>query len=73
MKESVNCLRTSKIFSMLSQTNGSHSNFTKSVTVDDFRGISISQVISKVFEKCVLSRYEMFLLRQIINLGLNAV
>ena len=38
----------------------SHSNFTKSLTVDDFRGISISLVISKVFEKCVLSRYEMF-------------
>jgi len=29
-------------------------------TVDDFRGISISQVISKVLERCVLSRYESF-------------
>jgi len=48
----------------------SHSNFAKSVTVDDFRGISISQVISKVFGKCVL---KCFLLHQIINLGLNTV
>jgi len=30
------------------------------MTVDDFRGISISQVISKVFERCALSRYESF-------------
>jgi len=32
---------------------------TLPITVDDFRGISVSQVISKVFEKCVLSRYKM--------------
>jgi len=29
----------------------------KTITVDDFRGISISPVISKVFEHCVLERY----------------
>ena len=29
----------------------------KSVTVDDFRGISISPTISKVFEHCILDRY----------------
>ena len=29
----------------------------RSVTVDDFRGISISPVISKLFELCVLDRY----------------
>ena len=31
------------------------------VTVDDFRGISISSVLSKVFEHCVISRYGKFL------------
>ena len=31
--------------------------FTKSLTTDDFRGISISVIISKVFEKCILDRY----------------
>ena len=29
----------------------------KSITVDDFRGISISPVISKIFEHCILNRY----------------
>jgi exonuclease III len=33
----------------------------KHLTVDDFRGISISPVISKVFEHCVISRYDKFL------------
>jgi hypothetical protein len=32
----------------------------KPLTVDDFRGISISPVISKVFEKCILDRYQRF-------------
>ena len=31
--------------------------YSKSVTVDDFRGISISPVISKVFEHCILNSY----------------
>ena len=35
--------------------------FNKSLTVEDFRGISISPVISKVFEKCILDRYISFL------------
>jgi len=30
----------------------------KSATVDDFRGISISPVLSKVLEHCILVRYE---------------
>ena len=30
---------------------------SKTITVDDFRGISISPAISKVFEHCVLERY----------------
>jgi len=34
--------------------------YNKSVTVDDFRGISISPVVSKVFEHCILERYEKF-------------
>jgi hypothetical protein len=33
---------------------------SKSSSVDDFRGISISPVVSKIFEKCVLDRYAHF-------------
>jgi len=32
----------------------------KSLTVEDFRGISISPVISKVLEHCILERYQFF-------------
>jgi len=31
--------------------------YSKSVTVDDFRGISMSPALSKVFEHCVFNRY----------------
>ena len=31
--------------------------YKRSLTVDDFRGISISSVISKLFELCILDRY----------------
>jgi len=34
--------------------------YGKTVTVDDFRCVSISPVISKVFEHCVLDRYDAF-------------
>ena len=34
--------------------------YSKSVTVDDFRGISISPVLSKVLEHCILDRYQSF-------------
>jgi hypothetical protein len=37
---------------------GSNASFNKAVTVDDFRGISISPVLSKIFEHCILSRYK---------------
>lgn len=37
-----------------------YASVSKSLTVDDFRGISISPVISKVFEKCILDRYYRF-------------
>ena len=37
------------------------SSFSKSLSTDDFRGISISPIISKIFEKCILERYERFL------------
>jgi len=33
----------------------------RSLTVDDFRGISISPVLSKVFEYCVLNRFSSYL------------
>ena len=35
----------------------SYNVYSKSITVDDFRGISISPVVSKVFEHCILDRY----------------
>ena len=35
---------------------------SKSLSVDDFRGISISPVISKVFEHCILNKYGTFLI-----------
>ena len=31
--------------------------FSKTITVDDFRGISISPIISKVFEHCIIDRF----------------
>ena len=38
----------------------SYSTQNKALSFDDFRGISISQVISKVFERCILNRYEKY-------------
>ena len=38
----------------------SFAHFNKTVTTDDFRGISISSIISKIFEKCILDRYQRF-------------
>ena len=37
-----------------------YASFSKSLTVDDFRGISISPVVSKIFEKCIFDRYQKF-------------
>ena len=34
--------------------------YSKSITVNDFRGVSISPVISKVLEHCILDRYDEF-------------
>ena len=34
--------------------------YSKTVTVSDIRGISISAVVSKVFEHCILDRYSGF-------------
>jgi len=39
---------------------GNCSSVSKSLSVDDFRGISISPVLSKIFEHCILSRYMLF-------------
>jgi len=38
-----------------------NSVYKKSITVNDFRGISISPAIYKVFEHCILDRYANFL------------
>ena len=34
--------------------------YSKTLTVDDFRGVSISPVLSKVFEHCILDKYSQF-------------
>jgi len=34
---------------------------TKAMTCDDFRGIAISSILSKVFEHCILNRFDTFL------------
>jgi hypothetical protein len=34
---------------------------TKAMTIDDFRGSAISSVISKVFEYCIIGRFQSFL------------
>ena len=39
---------------------GNNTNMSKSLTANDFRGISISPVLSKVFENCVLLKYVNF-------------
>jgi len=39
----------------------SNSAYSKSIIVNDFRGISISPVISKVLEHCILDRYARYL------------
>jgi len=36
--------------------------YSKSITVNDFWGVSISPVISKVLEHCIFDRYDEFLL-----------
>jgi len=37
-----------------------NNTYSKSLTVDDFRGISISCVLSKILEHCILKRYQPF-------------
>ena len=44
-------------------------NSYKSLKSDDFRGISISCVISKVFEHCVLDRFSSFLITRDSQFG----
>ena len=44
----------------------------RSINVEDFRGISISPVISKVLEHCIIERFSDFLIPLIINLDLKA-
>jgi len=41
-------------------TKSSCNVYGKVVTVDDFRGVSISPVISKVSERCILDHYGAF-------------
>jgi len=36
-------------------------HFSKSLTCEDFRGVAISPILSKVFEYCILNRFGEFL------------
>jgi len=45
--------------------------YGKSFPVEDFRGVSISSLISKVVEHCILGRYGCFLKRMITSLVLK--
>jgi len=38
----------------------SKNGLSKSLSMDDFRGITISHVISKVFDSCILDRYKQY-------------
>jgi hypothetical protein len=40
---------------------GSLISRSKNLSCDDFRGISISSVLSKIFEHCILNRFDMYL------------
>ena len=46
---------------------------TKPMTCDDFRGIAISPLISKVFEYCILDRFEDFLFSSDAQFGFKKV
>ena len=39
--------------------------FGRSLTVDDYRGISISTVLSKILENCIIDRFKRFFLSQV--------
>ena len=45
--------------------------YSKSVSIDNFRGISISSVVSKLFEHCILDWYGGFLLSSDNQFGLK--
>ena len=47
--------------------------YSKTLTVDDFRGVSISPVLSEVFEHCILDRYSHFLLLAITSSDLSDI
>ena len=42
---------------------------SKSLTYNDFRGIAISSIISKVFEYCILDRFNSYLSSSDIQFG----
>ena len=50
---------------------GNTASMSKSLTASDFRGISISPVLSKVFENCILLRYKHFFSTSDTNLVLK--
>jgi hypothetical protein len=40
---------------------------SKALTVDDFRGIAISPIISEVFEHCIIDRFSNFFIEMLIQ------
>jgi len=45
--------------------------YSKFRTVDDFRGISISPILSKVFEHCILERFYRYFVTSDNQFGFN--
>jgi len=62
------CLALTSLTLCRYRTKSSCDVYGKTVTVDDFRGVSISRVISKVFEHCIFDRYGPFFETMITNL-----
>ena len=47
----------------------SSNSYSKNLTANDFRGISVSPVLSKVFEHCVLTKFESFFISSCNQFG----
>jgi len=56
---------------MISILKDSNNSLSKSLSMDDFRGITISPVISKVFDSCILDRYRQYFVTSDNQYGFN--
>ena len=47
--------------------------YSKSLACEDFRAIAISPILSKVFEHCIIKRYESFLVSSDNQFGFKKI